>query len=92
MRQPGKQDLVEVGEHCLERLRLVRRRGWERSPDLARLDLREDGQLADAVEVVRDPVESRSPVLSEAHFASLLTSRQDRVLRTRSFVSHARRA
>ena len=59
--------------------------------DLARLDLREHRQLADALEVVGRPVDGAVPVLAERHFFAL-TFDQGRVFTTWSFVSHARRA
>ena len=91
---PGKQDRVEIGEDARERLGLVRRRRGKRRADLAGLDLRQHRKVADPVEVRRDPVERERAVLAEAlaHFLSFAISRQERVLRICSFVSHARRA
>ena len=93
VRQARQHDSVEIVEQRLERLGLVGRRGRQRSADRARLDGREHGELADVLEVGRDPLERERAVLPEvAHFASFFTSRHERVLSTCSFVSHARRA
>ncbi len=93
MRQPGHEQAVEVGEHCGERLRLVRRRPRQRRADVSRLNLREHGKLADALEVRRDPVDGEGAVRPEVgHLRSFAISRQERVLSTCSFVSQARRA
>ncbi len=88
---PGQEDLVEVAEHRLERLRLLGRRLRQPRADLARLDLREHGQLADALEVVGRPVDGAVAVLAERHFFAF-TFDQGRVFTTCSFVSQARRA
>ena len=61
----GQQDLVEVPQHRRERLALLRRRGGQARADLARLDLREHRQVADAVEVVGGPLERRAAVFEE---------------------------
>ena len=67
MRDPRQEDLVEVAEHVRERLRPLRRLGWQPRPDLPRLDLREHRMLANAVEVARRPVERGLPVLPKPH-------------------------
>ena len=54
---PGQEDLVEVAQHGRERLGLLGRAVGQRGADLARLDLGEHGQLADALEVVRGPLD-----------------------------------
>ena len=61
--------VVEVAEHGGERLRPVGRCGRQPRPDLAGLDLRQHGQLADPLEVVGDPVERRAAVLTKAQRA-----------------------
>ena len=84
---------VEIGEHGRERLRTFGRCLGKRRADRPRLDLRQHGGLAHALEVGRDPVDGERAVVAErAHFRSLAISRQGRVFRICSFVSHARRA
>ena len=64
--QAGQEDVVEIAEDVRERLRLLGRRGGQPRANLAWLDLREHGQLADALEVRGDPLERRRAVLAEA--------------------------
>ena len=93
VRETRSEHAVEIGEHGRERLRVFRRRLGKRRADRPRLDLREHGELPNALEVRRDPVDGERTVVAEgAHFRSLAISRQDRVFRICSFVSHARRA
>ena len=67
--------------------------GGKRRADLAWLDLREHRELANPLEIRRDPVDRERAVLAKrAHFRSFAISRQERVFRICSFVSHARRA
>ena len=65
VRDPGHEHVVEVAENSGERLGLVRRRSGQRGPHRARLDLREHGPLAHALEVGRDPVERRGAVVAK---------------------------
>ncbi len=67
VRDAGQEDLVEVAQHRLERLALLRRRDRQPRADLAGLDLREHRQLADALEVVGGPVDGPVPVVAEGH-------------------------
>jgi hypothetical protein len=50
VRDPGEEHLVEVAQDGRERLRSVGRGGGEGRTDLARLDLREHGLLANALQ------------------------------------------
>ena len=75
-----------------ERLGRLRRRRRQPRAQLARLDLGEDGQLAHAFEIRRDPLDRGCAVVAEAHFLSFSISFQDRVFRIWAFVSQARRA
>ncbi len=70
VRDARQQDLVEVAQHVRERLALLRRRDRQGSADVTGLDLCEDGQLADALEIPRRPLERGSAVLAEAHLPS----------------------
>ena len=91
--QAGKQDVVQVAQHGLERLRRLGSLGREGGPDRSRLDRREHREVADALEVRSSPLERGRPVVAErAHFRSFATSRHGRVLSTCSFVSQARLA
>src|SRR6266536_5557381 len=88
----GQQNLVEVAKHVRERLRPVGRRGGKARANLTRLHLRQNRQLADALEVARSPLQCGGTVLAEGHFKRFLIWGQVRVLSTCSFVSQARRA
>ena len=92
MRRGRQEQLVEVAEHSGERLCPVGGSLRQPFPQLARLDLGEYRQVADAVEVRRHPVERRGPVLAEAHLRSFSTAGHGRVFTIWSAVSHARRA
>ena len=59
VRDPRQEHLVEVAEHVRERLGALRRRGRQPRAQLARLDLREHGQLAHALEVATRPSRPR---------------------------------
>ena len=91
----GNDELVEVTQDVRERLRLLRRRCRELCRQLARCGAAENRQLADAVEVVRGPVDGGVAVLAERHGrfrCSLRNCAQVRVLTRSSFVSQPRRA
>ena len=91
--QSRHQHLVEVAQDGRERLRFCRCTVGQRRPDRPRLDLRQHGQVAHALEVRRRPLERGGAVVAEvAHDRSFAISRQGRVLSTCSFVSQARRA
>ena len=93
VRDPRHQDLVEIAEDCRERLWCVGRRRRERGLDRAGLDTREDGIVADVLEVAGDPLECSGAVVAErAHALAAVISAQLRVFRTCSFVSQARLA
>ena len=79
VRDAGQQDLVEIAEHCLKRLRLFGRRGRQPRPDVPRPHLSQHGKLTDALEIVGRPVDRAMPVLPERHFL-LLTLDHGRVL------------
>ncbi len=95
MRDSGEQDLVEVAQHCLERLRLLGRRLRQARADLPGPDLREHGPLCHPLEVVGGPVDCPVTILAErtdgfvSHF---LTRDHGLVLTICSLVSQARRA
>ena len=57
MSDAGQDQALEVFEDHLEPLALRRRDLGQACPDLARLHPREDGPLANRVEVVSDPVD-----------------------------------
>ena len=65
MRQPGKHDIVEVGEKAIEWLRLLRSCVRDHCCDLAGLHVREHRELLDVFEVVRHPIDDRVAVPSE---------------------------
>ncbi len=93
VRETGHEDAVEVLQDRRERLRLLGRGAWKRGANLSGLDLREDREVPHSLEIRRDPVDGERAVLPErAHFPSFTISRQGRVFRICSFVSHARRA
>src|SRR5581483_7034908 len=96
VREPGHDHLVEVAQHRLERLSMLRRRGGQLRAHVARPDPRGDGELRDAAEERVGPVGGRIEVVAEAHLGRGLRSfsicLHDRVLSTSSFVSQARRA
>ena len=93
VREPRQEHGVEVVEDGRERLGVVGRRGRQSRADRAGLDLRQDREVAHALEIRRDPVERERAVVAErAHVRSFSISRQVRVFSTCSFVSHARRA
>jgi hypothetical protein len=50
-------DALEIGEHLLERLALVRRRRRKLRANLAGLDPRHHRKLLEPLEVARDPVD-----------------------------------
>src|SRR5437588_5902641 len=82
-------------KHVRERLALLRRRERQLRGQVARLDLREHGQLVDPLEVVRRPVDSRATVFTERQgfFRRIFsTCFQVRVLTRSSLVSQPRRA
>ena len=71
VRQPRQEHVVEVAEHRRERLGLVRRRRRERCANVSGLDLGENGKLAHALEVGRDPLDRSGTVLAKrAHDAA----------------------
>ncbi len=90
--QAGQEDVVEVAEDARERLSLLGRRNGQPRANLARLDLREHRQLADALEIRGDPLERGRAVFPKRHLRSFSISAQERVFRICSFESHARRA
>jgi hypothetical protein len=98
VRDPGKQHLVEIAEDVRERLRALGRRFGQPVANLARPDLRQDRQLADALQVRRRPLERRRAVAPEVDrylgrfFCSRSICFHVRVFTTSSLVSHARRA
>ena len=95
MRQRRQDELVEVAQHRLERLSLLRRRVRQLRAQLARRDGRRDRQLADAGEVVLDPGGCACEVVAERRqrfFFSFSICFHVRVFSTSSFVSHALRA
>ena len=57
VRDPGQQHAIEVGEHVRERLGGLGRRGRQARADVTGLDRRHHVALADALEVVRRPVD-----------------------------------
>ena len=65
VRDAGQQHAIEVGEHVRERLGLLGRRRRQPRADLARLDRRHHGPLADALEVVGRPVDGGVAVGAE---------------------------
>ena len=92
VRRSRQQDLVEVAQHVCERLASLRRRRRQATANVARLDLREHGELADLLEVPRSPLERGGSVLAKGHFRSFSICGHVRVFSTWSFVSQARRA
>ena len=92
VRDRRQEHVVEVAQDRRERLSALGRRRRELRAQLARLDLGEDGKLAHALEVRRDPVEGRGAVVAEAHLRSFSISGHGRVFRICAFVSQARRA
>ncbi len=104
MREPREDQLVEIAQHRLERLAVLRRRLRQPRAHLAGLDARADRELADTLQVGVGP---RGGAVEVALKLTLLRLRQGyvgrffrsfsicfhvRVFRTSSFVSHARRA
>jgi hypothetical protein len=73
VRDARQQDLVEVAQHVREGLAVLGRRGGQLCTDIAGLDLREHGQIADTFEVLRGPLDRGRAVVAEAHFCSFLT-------------------
>ena len=65
VRDSWKENRIEILQHGRERLRLVGGGGREPRSDRPRLDLRQHRELADALEVRRDPLESERAVRSE---------------------------
>ncbi len=65
MRDSRQNDLVEIAENRVERFALLRRLVGQAASNLARLDLREHGQLLDAFHVVSDPVDDFAAVAAE---------------------------
>ena len=57
MRDARQEDVVEIVEHGGERLRVLGRGRWQLRADLARCDLGQHGQLADALEIAGGPFE-----------------------------------
>ena len=94
VRHAGEQHPVEVGEHGLERLGVIRWRRRERGADLARLDARQHRILARRrSRYDGDPVEGGGAVVAKALTASVFAiCAHVRVLSTCSFVSQPRRA
>ena len=95
VRDPGHEHLVEVAQHVGERLTVLRRRLRQPRADLARLDLSQHRQVADALEVRRRPLERRRPVPPQVDGRRFLIRSicfHVRVFTTSDFVSHARRA
>ena len=70
VREPRQEDVVEVAEDVRERLRLLGRRRGQPRAQLAGLDLREHREVAQPLEVRRDPLDRGGAVLAEAHFSS----------------------
>ena len=70
MRRSREEDLIEIAQHVGERLALLRWRRGQAAADVARLDLREHGEVADLLEVARRPFECGGSVLPERHFRS----------------------
>ena len=76
VRHARHEHLVEVAQDGGERLALLGRRGRQARADVARLDLGEHRQLADALEVALDPLERGVAVVEElAHAACSSASR-----------------
>ena len=92
MRDGGQEQLVEVAKDVRERLRGLGRRGGQPGAQLARLDLGEHRELAQALEVRRDPLDRRRPVFAKAHLRSFSICFQVRVFKICACVSQARRA
>ena len=65
VRQPGQEDVVEVAQQVRERLAVLGRVLRQPRADLARLDLRQHGQLPDPLEVALDPLQRREAVPRE---------------------------
>ena len=65
VREAGDEVLVQVRQHGLERLRLLRQRRRQRRRHVARLHLGEHGQVVDGLPVVRDPVHDPVSLLAE---------------------------
>jgi hypothetical protein len=69
---PGEQDLVEVVENRGERLRPVGRRVRESLFDPARLELGEHRELAETLQIARDPLGRGRGVVAEGTHAALI--------------------
>ena len=65
VRHAREQVRVEIGQHRVEGLGVLRRDPRESGGDLARLDLRQHRQLAHPIPVVRDPVHHPVALLPE---------------------------
>ena len=93
VRQPGQEHAVEVASTAANGSGSSGGDAGKRGADLTRLDLGEHRELANPLEIGRDPVDGERAVVPElAHVRSFAMSRQGRVFRICSFVSHARRA
>ena len=68
VRECRQEEVVEVAQDVGKGLGLLGRRGRQLRRELARPHLREHGQLADALKVVRSPVDRSMAVLAERHF------------------------
>ena len=66
MRQARHDDAVEVGEHGVERLRLLGWMRWQLRSHPARLDLRQHRLVGDRLPVVGDPVDDCAALAAEA--------------------------
>ena len=91
----GSDELVQIPQHRLEGLGLLRRLGGQSRPQLARCDRCGDGQPVDAGEIVLDPGGRAREIVSEGRqrfFFNFSICFHVRVFSTSSFVSHARRA
>ena len=69
MRDAGQEDVVEVAQDRRERLGVFGRLGRQPGADVAGRDLGEHRQIADALEVIRRPLERRAPVAAQVRHA-----------------------
>ena len=92
VRDRGHEDLVEIAKDVREGLSALRRARGQPRAQLPRLELGEHREVAQPLEVRRDPVDRGDAVVAEAHFRSFSIAFQGRVFRIWSFVSQARRA
>jgi hypothetical protein len=95
VRDCGEYQPVQVVQQRRERLARLRRRLGQPLEQPPWLDLRKDGQLADPLEVRRDPLErcrTVAPQVDGRRFLIRSICFHVRVFTTSAFVSHARRA